>query len=252
MHRPFLSPIKSPTWFWQAKKSDGMHCKGMCQEHFTVSASGPCHVIPRSVRTRRQQSKASETGWMSSCFVKASSQRISAKWVGAPLWHGLDIRMTASSLVRFLKVDVKICQGYFRFCPIGRLSWKRLQLHVAQITIVFSEHFLEEILWWETFNCGALHEKWKETEIYWFIFLSGWGGYRKYGLAGLTWVQTVTANISWDEMTVLPFDKSPVGQADAVLPQDIGHGQRDAHVSGDVTKPLVEHLKLLSNQKKKK
>ena len=43
----------------------------------------------------------------------------------------------------------------------------------------------------------------------------------------------------------LPLYESPVGQADAVLPQDVGHGQRDAHVSGNVSQPLVKLLKLL-------
>lgn len=46
-----------------------------------------------------------------------------------------------------------------------------------------------------------------------------------------------------------PFHQSPVGQPDAVLPQDVGHGQRDAHVAGDVAQPPVKLLKLLQNDK---
>lgn len=36
-------------------------------------------------------------------------------------------------------------------------------------------------------------------------------------------------------ITFLPFYKSPVGQTDAVLPQDVGHRQWDAHMSGNIT-----------------
>lgn len=43
----------------------------------------------------------------------------------------------------------------------------------------------------------------------------------------------------------LPLYKSPVGQANAVLPQDVRHRQRDAHMSGNISKPLVKLLKLL-------
>lgn len=46
-----------------------------------------------------------------------------------------------------------------------------------------------------------------------------------------------------------PFHQSPVGQPDAVLPQDVGHGQRDAHVAGDVAQPPVKLLKLLRTKK---
>lgn len=46
-----------------------------------------------------------------------------------------------------------------------------------------------------------------------------------------------------------PFHQSPVGQSDAVLPQDVGHGQRDAHVAGDVAQPPVKLLKLLQTKK---
>lgn len=49
----------------------------------------------------------------------------------------------------------------------------------------------------------------------------------------------------------LPLYESPVGQADAVLPQDVGHGQRDAHVSGNVSQPLVKLLKLLGRWRTK-
>lgn len=41
------------------------------------------------------------------------------------------------------------------------------------------------------------------------------------------------------------FYERPVGQADAVLPQDVGHRQRDAYMSGNVSQTLVELLKLL-------
>lgn len=47
----------------------------------------------------------------------------------------------------------------------------------------------------------------------------------------------------------LPFDQCPVGQADAVLPQDVGHGQGDAHVSGHLPQPLVKLLKLLRRRR---
>lgn len=46
-------------------------------------------------------------------------------------------------------------------------------------------------------------------------------------------------------MILSPFYKSPVGQADAVLPQDVGHWQRDAHMPGNISQPLVKLLKLL-------
>lgn len=48
-----------------------------------------------------------------------------------------------------------------------------------------------------------------------------------------------------------PFYKSPVGQANAVLPQDVGHRQRDAHMSGNITQPLVKLLKLLERWRTK-
>lgn len=46
-------------------------------------------------------------------------------------------------------------------------------------------------------------------------------------------------------MILSPFYKSPVGQADAVLPQDVGHWQRDAHMPGNIFQTLVKLLKLL-------
>lgn len=45
-----------------------------------------------------------------------------------------------------------------------------------------------------------------------------------------------------------PFDERAVGQADAVLPQDVGNGQRDAHESGNVGQALVELFKLLEER----
>lgn len=45
-----------------------------------------------------------------------------------------------------------------------------------------------------------------------------------------------------------PFHERAVGQADAVLPQDVGHGQRDAHVSGNISQPLVKLFELLDRQ----
>lgn len=52
-------------------------------------------------------------------------------------------------------------------------------------------------------------------------------------------------------MASLPLNKSPVGQTDAVLPQDVGHRQWDAHMSGNITQPLVKLLKLLSRWRRK-
>lgn len=53
-------------------------------------------------------------------------------------------------------------------------------------------------------------------------------------------------------MTSSPLDQSPVGQTDAVLPQDVGHGQRDAHIPRNITQPLVKLLKLLRRKTKEK
>lgn len=42
-----------------------------------------------------------------------------------------------------------------------------------------------------------------------------------------------------------PFHERAVGQADAVLPQDVRNRQRNAHMSGHISQPLVKLFELL-------
>lgn len=60
-----------------------------------------------------------------------------------------------------------------------------------------------------------------------------------------SFITTAQDGTSAHVVTFLPLNKSPVGQADAVLPEDVGHRQRNAHMSGNITQTLVKLLKLL-------
>lgn len=55
--------------------------------------------------------------------------------------------------------------------------------------------------------------------------------------------------ILYMQVNNFPLHQSPVGQTDAVFPQDVRHRQRDPDVSGHITQPLVKLLKLLWNRK---
>lgn len=59
----------------------------------------------------------------------------------------------------------------------------------------------------------------------------------------------IRPSILYMQVNNLPFHQSPVGQTDAVFPQDVRHRQRDPDVSGHITQPLVKLLKLLWNRK---
>lgn len=48
-----------------------------------------------------------------------------------------------------------------------------------------------------------------------------------------------------------PFDECAVGQADAVLPQDVRNRQRNAHMSGNISQPLVKLFELLDRRRGK-